>query len=321
MPRIKAKRNARVNELDETFERFMNIKVSEGIAPKTLSNYTQGMQYFKQFFDFKGDEDVKEALSQSNFYKWSATMSNEGIKPTTANSYLRTVRVFAYWCMEVGYLDSFKIKLQKKQETPPKLFVDEDIEVLLEKPQNREDFVANRTWMICNWICATGARTSTICNIQMKDLNLKDMEYTLSHTKNKRAQVGPIDESIKFILEDYIYSFRSDAGPEDYLFCDQDGSQLSTNAFRHAFARYCKKRGLEQTNPHGLRHSFARNWVRTGGDVFTLQRILGHATLQQTQQYVELFDADLREGYSSHTITGKLNKGKSRKKTVVYKKK
>ena len=62
MARIKAKTNSRVNELDDVFERFINIKISEGIAPKTLSNYTQGMQYFKQFFDFKGDEDVKDAL-------------------------------------------------------------------------------------------------------------------------------------------------------------------------------------------------------------------------------------------------------------------
>ncbi len=73
------------------------------------------------------------------------------------------------------------------------------------------------------------------------------------------------------------------------------GGNLSPRAGRMRLKRYAEQaeiRGV-RVSPHTLRHCFALNWVRSGGDVFTLQRILGHSTLDMTRRYVELSDSDV----------------------------
>lgn len=86
---------------------------------------------------------------------------------------------------------------------------------------------------------------------------------------------------------------------DGYLFPNKEGYKLTVNALKHAMAKHCELRGVDKTSIHGLRHSFAREWVRGGGDVFKLQKMLGHSTLDMTRKYVRLFDTDLQDGFVS----------------------
>mgnify|MGYP003303030749 CR=1 FL=1 len=56
----------------------------------------------------------------------------------------------------------------------------------------------------------------------------------------------------------------------------------------------------EETNIHGLRHSFARSWVKNGGSAFALQRILGHQSITMTNRYVKLYAEDIKEDYEDY---------------------
>lgn len=89
-------------------------------------------------------------------------------------------------------------------------------------------------------------------------------------------------------------------GPSDYLFCTESGEQLTENGLRQSIARYNERRGVLKTSIHLFRHTFARKYlIDCGGDAFTLQRLLGHSTLNMTKHYCAIFDADITKNFDS----------------------
>jgi integrase/recombinase XerD len=233
-------------------------------------------------------------------YKWIGTLKLEGAKVTSINHYLRDLRTFLYWCMDEDrkYIcPAFKIQLLSGQEEQLKLFSDDEIETILEKPKKNSSFTEWRTWAIVNWVLGTGNRAATICDVKIGDVNFKSKEIVLHHTKNKKAQIIPLSSSLETVLKEYMRTWRAEATKEDWLFCNIGEEQLTTNALRQAFEKYCNDRGIQKGNIHGLRHNFAKGWVQNNGNMFALQKVLGHSSLDMTRKYVKLFSEDIKEDF------------------------
>lgn len=215
------------------------------------------------------------------------------------------------------YIDpAFKIELLRGQEETLKTFTEEEQHALTEKPRNKKSFTEWRTWAIVNWVLATGNRASTVCNIKMQDVKIDKREIILTYTKNNKPQIIPMSPALQTVLKEYKRVWRDEADDEDYLFCNQGNDKLTTNALRLSFARYCEDRGVEKTNIHGLRHSFARGWIKNNGNTFRLQKMLGHSTLDMTKKYVNLFNEDMREDFEKYNPLDNLKKNASRRKLV-----
>ena len=312
------KRNTKADDilLEDAFEEFIAEKEAHNLSAATIHSYRASFDKFKVFM---GDNNTGTTVEQAAIYKWIAIMKQDGIKHVSINHYLRDVRAFLYWCMEPdrGYISpSFKIELLKGQEETLKTYTEEEQEALIEKPRRNASFAEWRTWAIVNWVLATGNRAATICNVQIQDINFARREITLSHTKNKKAQSIPLSSALETVLKEYIRVWRKDANPTDYLFCNVGEAQLTTNALRLSFAKYCSDRGVEKTSIHGLRHTFAREWIKNDGNTFKLQKMLGHSTLDMTRKYVNLFNEDIKEDFDSYNPLDNLKKGASRRKTV-----
>jgi integrase/recombinase XerD len=292
--KVKRSDEAEVLLLYECFGDFIIEKEARNLAPASIKTYKDSFIKFTKFFNFDTDTELDE-VTQQHIYQWIGTMKQEGLSISSINHYIRDIRCFMYWCMDVdrAYVKPYKIQTLTKQEEPPKLFEDDEVELLLEKPRARESFVVWRTWAICNWVLGTGNRASTICNVKIKDVDFRRSEIVLAHTKNKKAQTIPLSSSLATILKEYIRVWRKGVDSEAYLFCNVGEEKLTTNALRISFEKYCKDRECTHTSIHGLRHNFAKAWVKNNGNMFVLQKILGHSTLDMTRRYVKLFGEDL----------------------------
>ena len=184
------------------------------------------------------------------------------------------------------------------------------------KPEKTANFAEWRTWTIINWVLATGNRAETICNVCLEDLNFDYKEIILRHTKNKKALQIPMGREIPQILKDYIRMFRYNASGQDFLFCNIAGERLSTNALKLSIRDYNLKRGVTKTSIHAFRHTFAKLWVMNKGDVFRLQKILGHSDLSVTRRYVEMFGEDLKEDFDSFNPLDNLKVSGGMKQTI-----
>ena len=289
--------------LIEAFEDFIIEKEAHNLAPSTLTNYRQSFDYFKKFAGYD-DKTTTDEINKQAIYQWINTLKLNGVKHS---------------CMDGDrkYIDpAFKIQLIEGQEETIKLFSDEELEALLVKPRKKDSFAEWRTWAIVNWVLATGNRAATICEVKIDHVNFAKKEIQLSHTKNKKAQYIPLSSSLETALKEYIRMWRKEAPIDGWMFPNVGEEKLTTNALRLSFGRYCTNRGIEKSNIHGLRHNFAKGWLRNNGNMFVLQKILGHSTLDMTRRYVKLFSEDIKEDYDKFSPLDSIKRGSKRTRKV-----
>ena len=308
--------------LKDVFDDFIAEKNARNLEEVSITGYRNSFKKFKKFIndEYSDCETLKcSAVKISVIHNWIVSMKDEGIKITTINHHLRNARAFLYWCMneERNYIKpSFGVELLRGQEETLKTFTESEQLALLEKPHRKAKFPEWRTWAIVNWVLDNGNRASTICNIKIQDIDFSNRGVLLNRTKNKKPQIIPISSTLEKVLKEYIKIWRWNAKQEDYLFPNVGNEQLTRNALRISFARYCKDRGVEKTSIHGLRHSFAKGWIVNNGNSLKLQKMLGHSTLDMTRKYVNLFNEDLKEDFDNHSPLSNLKKGTSRTQTV-----
>lgn len=301
----------------EAFEEFIEEKEAQNKSPKTIHNYRQTFEAFCRFNEFDRNTGI-EAVTRKVFLDWVNDMAQDK-SPVTVNHYLRDVRVFLYWCMDDDhhYIEKpFKMKEMSMQETKPKVFSDEDLARLMEKPNLKADFPEWRTYAIVCWIMDNGSRTETVCCAKMGDVDFKNKTITYAHTKNRKAQVVGMSDALSGILKEYIRKWRYDAKDDEYLFPSIGNEQLTGSGLRCAFKRYCLSRGVKQHNVHGLRHTFSLYYIRNNGNQFKLQKILGHSTMEMTRRYVNLAAADITSDYDRFSPLANAKRKASRARVV-----
>lgn len=304
--------------IHEAFENFIVEKEAKNLAHSSIHNYKETFSLFCEFHSLTTETTTNE-ITQTHIFKWINTMKLNGVKPVSINHYLRDIRTFLYWCMNVdrGYITpAFKIRMIEAQEEQLKLFSDDELELLLEKPKRKDSFVTWRTWAVVNWVLATGNRAATICDVKLTDVNFGRKEIMLGHTKNKKAQIIPLSSSLETVLKEYIRMWRKEAPVDGWLFPNVGEEQLTTNGLTTAFERYCGKRDVERHNIHGLRHNFAKGWVRNNGNMFALQKMLGHSSLDMTRKYVKMFSEDLKTDFDSYSPLDTIKKNAKRTNKV-----
>jgi len=287
--------------LDDLFERFIKHSKSKNLSEATIHYYQANFRRFREFLDDHYKENIKfaddidrEVIESFRLYLLEKDISNYSI-----NAYLRAVRVFLNYAMELGFTEEFKIELVKAENKIKSTYTDEEIEKLLEKPDlNNCNFAEYRTWVMVNWFLSTGNRARSVRNIKIKDLNLNDGHVKLRKVKNRSERIIPLPQSLVEILIEYLQI--RDGNEDDYLFCTIYGDKLAKFSINTAIRKYNKDRGIDKTSTHLFRHSFAKLWIKNGGDVFRLQKILGHKSMEMVRNYVNMYGEDLKDDFEEY---------------------
>lgn len=279
--------------IEEAFDNFILAKKAKGLTDKTISTYFYHFKGISKFIDTGKHIDE---LTKRDTDSMIALMRNSKLSTNSINSYTRTLKSFFSWCNEEE-LTKLNISLYKTQEVIKDTYTDEELRALLKKPNLRGcRFDDYRSWVIINLLINSGCRASTIRNILIKDVDIDKGVIMYRHTKNKSVQVVPLCTDMVTILRQYLKTRKG--GNNDYLFPSQTGEQLSENALRQSIVKYNKSRGVNKTSIHLFRHTFARKYlVDCGGNAFTLQKLLGHSTLDMTKHYCKIYNTDVVNGF------------------------
>lgn len=284
------------------FEDFVVSQMAKGVSDKTVETYRS---HFKSIGKYLDTEITFDALKQADLDWMIVAMRQNGLAQNSISSYLRVFRTFLHWCARAGYT-ALDIPNYKQVETVKETYTDEELLRLLKKPASDCSFCEYRNWVIINFLLNSGCRAATVRNILIGDVFLSDSQIIFRHTKTHKVQTVPLCSQMVNILRAYL---KIRGGKQtDYLFCDEYGRMLTENALRLAITHYNHSRGVEKTSIHLFRHTFARKYlVDCGGNAFTLQKLLGHATLKMTKHYCNIYDADISKSFDRFSPLAQMN--------------
>ena len=300
-----------IEHLDTSFEdawaSFIISQTAKGISETTLRNYHTHLRAISKHLNISAS---LSDLTKSDLEAMIVSMRGSGLAHNTIATYLRCVNTFLNWCRQEGLAD-LSIPNIAEKETVKETYTDAELALLLKKPAKSADFCEYRNWVIINFLLNCGCRAATVRNIQNRDVDLEGRQVVFRHNKNGKIQANPLCSQMVSVLKDYMRVRKGK--PEDYLFCSQYGEMLTENGLRLAIVHYNHSRGVQKTSIHLFRHTFARKYlVDCGGNAFTLQRLMGHSTLNMSKRYCSIYDADIAKNYDAFSPLAQISKPKER---------
>ena len=273
----------------------------------TINHYKQSFTQFFKFFD----KDMPVETFTSEMYKryvihLKATLQND----VSINSYLRDLITILHFLMNEGYVMPFKMQAIKVDRTNVETYTDGELRILLQKPNIKKcSFIEYQSWVMTNFLFSTGVRQRSLMNIKVKDLDFDNNVVYVNVTKNRKPLIVPINQTMAHILNEFL-KYRKAKSKEDFLFCNAYGDQLVKSTCYHMLSEYNKRRGVQTTGIHRYRHTFARQWILNGGNVVSLSRLLGHSSLQITQNYINLLVSDVAKEVDTINLLDKFSNKK-----------
>lgn len=192
-----------LNEAKEEF--LMDCKV-KNLSESTIKNYDECFSYFITYINntFK-DFNLKRDMKKSIVSEYIMEQKSSGLKDSTINIRIRAIRCVLYYLMRNEYINSFKISEIKENNSNIELYTDTEIQKLLKKPNMKKcSFAEYRTWVIINFLVATGVRSRSLRNIKIEDLDFENELIYVKVTKTRKTIIIPMGKTIKKILLEYL---------------------------------------------------------------------------------------------------------------------
>lgn len=295
------------DKIDLVYTRFILFQHSNGNSKATIDFYERFYKKLSAFCNSTfgeagGIENCPINMIKEDYFRLAFIKSLGDVNNQTVNSYLRGYRALGNFAVKEGFLDSFRCPIKETAPEVKEVYTEAELKKLLVKPPV-EDFEVFRTFTIINLLLSTGARTNTIVNLRIKDVDLDDGYINFNTTKaHKVVRIG-LHRRALISLKEYIHYWRSggDTEPTDYLFCNIYGEPLTRHGLYKAIERYNKSRGVNKTGIHLFRHTFAKMWITNGGDIISLAQVLTHSELDMVKRYANLYGADIKDKILEHS--------------------
>jgi len=253
------------------------------VSPSTIRWYTNALKWLDS-----------EAPTQEELTRLVLKMRERGLKATGCNAATRAINAYLHWASGVtgkcgGGCHHPHIKPMKEPEFVPSVFTDEQVKKLLNFRAHR--FFERRLHLLILILLDTGCRISEATGLKVADVDMDNLLLTLTGKGRKQRKV-PISLELRKALYRYLRDFE----PKHLLLASRAGDEMGRGTALHDVKRLCSRLGFEPParTLHAFRHTFATNYLRRGGGVFHLQRILGHSSLEMSRRYSSLQVEDLQ---------------------------
>ena len=300
------------SRLEKLLHGYRLSSLSEGKSPNTIAIVEASVHYLVEFLTSNNlSTDVNEIgvdelrrftvrlREQPRFAHHRFTRPQGGhLSGHTINGYLRALQSFWSWLEREGFIDVNPFARLKIPKAPKKV-----IPIFTEE-QLREIFTAIDTMSPTGWrdyaiiltLLDTGIRCSELTNLRVADVNLESCLIKVLG-KGSKERLVPFGARVQKALWKYLARYRPEpATPRyDQVFLTREGRPLTKDRLEAVVERYGKKAAITgvRVSPHTFRHTMAVTFLRNGGDVFSLQRILGHSQLEVLRGYVNFAQSDI----------------------------
>jgi len=283
------------------------LQVEKGFSDNTVLAYKNDLNQLASFVEAEASRQGKEP-SWANFNRqgmlsYLLNLQEKRYAETTRARKVAAARSFFKFLATEGMIKEDPTQhmesLNVGRSLPKPISVNQAM-LLLEQPAKKSTPEAKRDSAMLELLYASGMRVSELVSLDLEHINTADNEVRCIGKGNKERLI-PIAPRAASTVEEYIKEARPRLvrrDTEKALFLNRRGDRLTRQGFWQILKEYAKAAGLEaQVTPHTLRHSFATHMLNRGGDLRTVQELLGHANISTTQVYTHLTTEHVRRAY------------------------
>jgi integrase/recombinase XerD len=304
--------------LSRAAETFLSAKASIGRASGTTADYRN---HLNRFVEVIGDRPIDEITNDQilDFFGYLQNFKfdpshcgkdpTRRLSPKTILNAHTTLSVFFGWIAEEYEMPNpMRVPRLRANPNPIVPLTEDEVEAILkacdysyQAPTNRAAFKMRRPTRyrdraIVMTLYDTGLRVGELCALRFQDLDTSNNRIRVLG-KGKKARDVYIGQAATHALHRYhLERFPThQPDPEDYVIADSNGIRpMTRSGVRQLLIRLGKKAGIKGVHPHRFRHTFAVSYLRHGGDIYSLQDILGHSTLEMVRRYLHLANTDVQ---------------------------
>lgn len=317
--------------LEEAFQLFLRAKRLEQLRPRTIEDHERHFVYLTRwlksehpdinYVDQVTTDTIRDYLDfmlmddDNEEQDFTARMYGTGLSPVTVNVRLRTLKTLFRWLTAEGFCQenpAQNIHLLRTEEDTIQGFSTEQIALLLAQP-DLSTYVGFRDYALMLFLLDTGARIRE--TLSLTALNIDFINYTVQFsskvTKTRKSRIVPVSQKTINCIKELLAENKEHFGEKvEHIFLSIYGTPMDPSTIRHRLREYGKQAGIEnicRVSPHTFRHTFGRLCIRNGGDVFTLQKILGHSTMEMVRKYIQMAQEDLQDAHAKFSPLNNLN--------------
>jgi integrase/recombinase XerD len=254
----------------------------KNVTSKTIDWYRQS------FHAFDGAMDSRASIGDR-----IGKLRTSGVSAISVNTYLRAVNAFLRWSHTEGHSpELIRIPKLKEEDKILATLTPEHVQRLIGfRPRGK---YKQRIHPLACLLLDTGLRIDEALSLPRDNVDFDNLLLHV-HGKGRKDRVVPMSGEMRKLLWRWPQA-KGDDNSAARVFATRDGRKLGRrNMLRHFKILGARLRitGV-RFSFHTVRHTFAVNYIRNGGDVFRLQRVLGHSTLEMTRKDVNLQTSDLQ---------------------------
>lgn len=292
--------------LDLAIARWLShLGAERRLSPKTLEAYARDVRQFCAFiarrFGQAADLAVMNDLKPADIRAFLAARRAEGVESRTLMRQLAGCRSFVRFAEREGWAKASAFSAVRGPRVArglPKPIAPRAARELstpdVRAGEAREPWVFDRDAAVLALLYGCGLRISEALGLMRKDAPVSGVNLITVTGKGGKTRQVPVIPKVQATIEAYLASCPWSLPADGPLFVGVKGGPLSPRIIQLTVERLRGALGLAETaTPHALRHSFATHLLGRGGDLRTIQELLGHASLSTTQIYTEVDTARL----------------------------
>lgn len=272
----------RLQDLQRSFLRHLR---AEGRSPATLRLYGQAVTFFSRWLEDQGRDATLEELNRPAIREWLAVLSDQQ-EPGTVKIRYRGLHRFCSWLVEEGELPDNPMSTLSPptlKMKPVPVITDDELTALL-KACAGTDFNDRRDEALIRFLLDCGVRVSEACGLRLDQL---DLDQGMAIVLGKGNKVRPVYFSARTTraLDRYVRMRSQHRWSHlDALFLTQRGA-LSPDGARERVKIRGAMAGIDALNPHRFRHTFAHDFLMSGGQERDLKRLAGWSSDVMLERY------------------------------------
>jgi integrase/recombinase XerD len=284
---------------------FLNyLRVEKALSQNTLDAYRRDLAKFTEYAASRGLKKAGE-IKRSDLLDFLATLYARRLDARSVARYLVSLRQFFRFLMMDKLITedpSISVESPKFRKSLPEFLSVEEVELLLAQP-DASTATGLRDKAMIELLYSAGLRVSELCGLAVDDLHPNAGSLRCVGKGNKERLV-PVGRNALAVIQEYLKKARPKILGErtsKYLFVNRNGNKLGRIVFWKLLGAYGRKAGLRKAlKPHMLRHSFATHLLDRGGDLRSVQLMLGHSDISTTQIYTHVVEERLKKVYKAH---------------------